>query len=329
MALQASVSVPLSGITALLGPSGSGKTSLVRAITGLPSLLSGSVSLDGFALHKNTEKRPISLMFQDARLLPHKTLEQQLAFAEKLGGDQPKGAVEALGLTACLAKKPNQLSGGERKRAALLMAMTARHSMLLLDEPFDGLDVARRTAMMTLIQTHAAHKPVILVSHDYDAVAQLADRAIIILDQQAQGPFDTATAFLKMEAGVESDRSSLLHGTVTSAGLLNDITVDGQSLSLPGTMASGPVTLRLLARDIALATSRPEGTSIQNILKASIIEISPIHGSPFVDVTTRLLNSDQQLVSRITAKSAEALALAPNQSIYLLVKSASFERSAD
>jgi sulfonate transport system ATP-binding protein len=163
---------------ALLGRSGSGKSTFLRALAGLDHGVVGSGRLD--------TPDAVSVVFQDARLLPWKRVVDNVALG--LGGEAPHeralAALAEVGLTPRAQAWPMQLSGGEQQRAALARSLVRAPELLLLDEPFGALDALTRLRMQALlIDLCARHKPaVLLVTHDVDEAIHLAQR-VLVLDE--------------------------------------------------------------------------------------------------------------------------------------------------
>ncbi|MBO5340758.1 MAG: ATP-binding cassette domain-containing protein [Oscillospiraceae bacterium] len=163
-----SLTLPAHGVTVLCGPSGCGKTTLLRLLAGLERPDSGSIS--GIAPHR------AAVLFQEDRLFPHRTVAQQLT---DVMPRQRRGEVARwLALAELTGEEnalPRQLSGGMCRRLALVRTLALGGDVYLLDEPFAGIDPARRQRLMTALKQLDA--PVILVSHEQE-VANLADHVI-------------------------------------------------------------------------------------------------------------------------------------------------------
>ncbi|MGD8912085.1 MAG: ABC transporter ATP-binding protein [Candidatus Thiodiazotropha sp.] len=174
-------------IGCLLGPSGCGKTSLLRAIAGFEPLVQGEILLQGRRVSQPgqtlaPEKRRVGMVFQDFALYPHLTVGDNVAFG--LRGisrrSQRQRVAELLalvGLDGLEDKYPHQLSGGQQQRIALIRAMAPRPEILLLDEPFSGLDVELREQLAREVRDILKTEGVtaILVTHDQLEAFALAD----------------------------------------------------------------------------------------------------------------------------------------------------------
>ncbi len=148
--------LPASGVVCLWGPSGCGKTTLLRLLMGLESPSAGQVY--------GMEHSRVSAVFQEDRLLPWYTVQQNV----RLSGCSPDAAravLSRLGLAEYTAHFPGELSGGQQRRVALARALAAPGDLLVLDEPFNGLDEATWTDVVPLIASVAETRPVVLVTH--------------------------------------------------------------------------------------------------------------------------------------------------------------------
>lgn len=166
---------------AIVGPSGCGKSTLLRLIAGLEQPSSGTVAI-GDRLVQGVDRR-CALMFQEPRLLPWKTIRQNVQLAVR-GEAQAHSEqwLAQVGLQGFVDALPHQLSGGMAQRAALARALVGRPQVLLLDEPFAALDALTKLQMQDLLieTVHAAGATVVMVTHDIDEAVYLADRVIIL-----------------------------------------------------------------------------------------------------------------------------------------------------
>ena len=176
----------------IYGPSGAGKTTLLQMMTGLLRPLQGRFVLaqetvDDAAkkIHIPPSRRGVGFVPQDDTLFPHLDVRQNVAFG--LRGEFTEDAervVRMMQIETLLDRRPQTLSGGERRRVAIARALVVRPRLLLLDEPLSGLDSRRRAATLDLISNlHAQTKtPFVLVSHHLDELARLCDE-ILELDE--------------------------------------------------------------------------------------------------------------------------------------------------
>jgi sulfonate transport system ATP-binding protein len=163
--------------TALLGRSGSGKSTLLRTLSGLDPLPPGSTA---------RLPRPVSVVFQEPRLLPWRRIWRNVALGLKGADarDRAQAALAEVGLDRHLDAWPATLSGGEAQRAALARALVREPRLLLLDEPFAALDALTRLRMHGLVvELWRRHAPTtLIVTHDVDEALLLADRALVLAD---------------------------------------------------------------------------------------------------------------------------------------------------
>lgn len=163
-----SLSLPERGVTVLSGPSGCGKTTVLRLLAGLEVPDSGRIS--------GIDPRRTAFLFQEDRLLPHRTAAQQLMdVLPRPRRDEVSRWLELAELTGEEDTLPRQLSGGMCRRLAFVRALALGGDVYLLDEPFTGIDPARRLRLMSVLKQLDA--PVILVSHEQE-VAEMADHVI-------------------------------------------------------------------------------------------------------------------------------------------------------
>ena len=177
-------------VIALFGPSGSGKSLTLALIAGLLRPTSGTVALGGRVvaadgLHVRTQDRRVGMVFQEALLLPHRSVTDNVALAVRSGNradrrERARNELERVGAAELADAAPGRLSGGERQRVALARALAADPQLLLLDEPLSALDQATRIALRALLRSTITARalPTLLVTHDPDEVAALADSVV-------------------------------------------------------------------------------------------------------------------------------------------------------
>ena len=179
-------------VLCLLGDSGCGKTSFLRLICGLEKEDSGEIYINEEIISSEKisvlpEKRPVSMIFQDYALFPHMTVYQNIAYGiNSLQKEQKKSKIDKiirdLDIQEHLKKYPHELSGGEQQRVALARAIAPEPLILLMDEPFSGLDRSLREYIreetITLLRNSQA--AIILVTHDPEEAMLVGDRIALM-----------------------------------------------------------------------------------------------------------------------------------------------------
>jgi len=177
----------------VLGPSGCGKSTLIRIIAGLQRATTGGVWSDGKQILKPLPD--VAVMFQDANLMPWRTVIDNIALPLELAGMSPKERYSAvqnllpqLNLQQFESAYPGELSGGMAQRVALGRVIIQQPQVLLLDEPFGALDaLTREKVSMDLLQVWQQTKQtVIMVTHDINEAVLLADRIIVLSQRPGQ-----------------------------------------------------------------------------------------------------------------------------------------------
>lgn len=174
-------------IGCLLGPSGCGKTTLLRTIAGLHGVQSGEIQLGETVLSSTTqqlptEKRNIGMVFQDYALFPHMTIAANIGFGlDKFNAQQKQERITELlalvGLPGIEKRYPHELSGGQQQRVALARALAPKPALLLLDEPFSGLDVELREMLATEVRQILKSEGItaLMVTHNQNEAFAIAD----------------------------------------------------------------------------------------------------------------------------------------------------------
>ena len=340
--LRIDVELTLSGITALFGPSGSGKTTLLRIVAGLEQTARGTVIFDGetwadAGTRVPPHRRRVGYVFQDGRLFSHLTVRQNLEFAlrrrmvpQAAPAIDLETAVEALDLRPLLARRTTALSGGEQQRVAIARALLLCPRLMLMDEPLSSLDAARKREILPHIERlpEIFGVPVVYVTHNLDEVARLAEDAVLLSAGRIAATGKVAALFERADFGALT--GNLETGVVLKSRILSHahgiatLRVGEQQLRVPMAAATAGAlhSIRIQARDVAVATVRPEKLSIRNVLVAQVLTIAAaerVHVDLLLDV------DGEHLRARITGDALEDLELAVGQRVFALVKSVALE----
>jgi molybdate transport system ATP-binding protein len=344
-ALAVDHDLPLEGVTAIFGPSGSGKTTLLRVIAGLEREARGDVRFDGetwqsASVYLPAHRRRIGYVFQDARLFPHLTVEQNLRFGEQRKGREPRDGrtldfadtVDALDLRALLARRTPSLSGGEQQRVAIARALLTSPRLLLMDEPLSSLDVGRKREILPHLDKLSSTfgVPVLYVTHNVDEVTRLANDVLLLREGRVAAHGTVTAVFERLD--LQSLTGGIEAGAVLRARVLEHrdgvarLGVGSQELRVPMTAAE-PGTIRQIrihARDVAIATLRPQRLSIRNVFVARILHVE---AGANLNVELLLDVDGEHIRSRITRDALDELGLAVGQEVFALVKSVALESS--
>ena len=332
------------GLTALFGRSGSGKSTLIHLIAGLARPDRGRIAVDSRVLVDRAaridlaaHRRRIACVFQDARLLPHLSVRRNLGYGRFFagrrgaqGGPDTGAVVEMLGIGHLLERMPAGLSGGEKQRVAIGRALLARPSLLLMDEPLAALDEARKAEILPFVERlrDEAGVPIVYVSHALAEVARLAS-TVVVLEAGRVAAAGPAEAILR--------RPDLFPEREAEAGSLLEMVVEGHDDALGLSRLAGTagrlavprlplavgrtVRVKVAARDVLVATRRPEGLSARNLLSGRIARLVELGPAVMVEIAC----GEAIVAARITAASARDLRLAEGQEVHALVKSVAFD----
>ncbi|MBW6506367.1 MAG: ABC transporter ATP-binding protein [Rhodobacteraceae bacterium] len=226
-----SFSVEAGQVSCLLGPSGCGKSTTLRLVAGVDAQDAGAIRVDGAVvagpgLHLPPERRGVGLVFQDFALFPHLTVAENVAFgltgprAERLR--RVSALLERVHMQHHAQSYPYALSGGEQQRVALARALAPRPRILLMDEPFSGLDERLRDAIrdetLALLKDEGA--AVLLVTHEPHEAMRMADQILLMRDGmivQRGAPYNIYNAPVDRAAAAFFSDLNILRGTVQGA----------------------------------------------------------------------------------------------------------------
>src|SRR5437588_951502 len=334
------------GLIALFGRSGAGKTSVVNAIAGLLRPRRGRIVIDGSVLldteqgiYLPTHRRRVGYVFQEGRLFPHLTVRQNLLFGRWFAPARERRAanldevIDLLGIAALLDRRPGRLSGGEKQRVAIGRALLASPRLLLMDEPLASLDARRKDEILPYLERlrDEAAVPIVYVSHSIAEVTRLATTIVLISDgrvhavgpvQEVMGRADIYPLAGRFEAGAVLAVRIAAHD---SRWNLTQLTGKFGNLIVPRLDAPVGTALRvrIRARDVILAVTRPTGISALNVLAAEVEQLVPIEEGA-LEVQLRL--GGERLLARVTRRSGEALGLASGSPVFAVIKTVAIDR---
>jgi ABC-type sulfate/molybdate transport systems ATPase subunit len=307
---------------ALVGPSGAGKTSVLRTIAGLARPERGRVALDGRLLFDAAagidlppEERGVGYVFQDYALFPHMTVEQNVAYA---GGGRAGEVLDRLGIAALADAQPGELSGGERQRVGLARALARDPDVLLLDEPMSALDAHTRTGVRAELRRTLddLDLPVLLVTHDFQDAAVLADRVGVLVEGrllQVGTPGELVAA--PSDAFVASfTGANVLAGFARrGAGGLTEVTLGDGSILYSVDEGEGPASVAVYPWEISIAREPPHDSSLNHVRR-------PI--TSLVRIGNRARVQVGPLVGEVTTASVERLGLHEGETVVASFKAA-------
>ncbi len=260
----------------LVGPSGCGKSTLLRLAAGLEELQEGRVLIDGAVVAnpgRSTppEDRGVGLVFQDYALFPHLTIFDNVAFGLHQGNERRQralAALESVGMADQAGGYPHELSGGQQQRVALARALAPRPRIMLLDEPFSGLDARLRDRVRdeTLHILKDSGTTALMVTHDPEEAMFMADRIAVM---QAGGIAQTGSPqeiyFAPRNAFVASFFSEVnrISGRVESGSVTTPL----------GTISAGDIeegsAVEIMIRPEALILGDAAGSACQATVQAA------------------------------------------------------------
>ncbi len=327
------------GVTAVFGPSGCGKTTLLRCVAGLMRASRGRLQVNGALWQDDaagvwvpTHRRSLGVVFQEPSLFAHLSVRENLEFGMKrspsASPQQFDAIVSLLDLRPLLERRPAKLSGGERQRVAIGRALLVRPSLLLMDEPLASLDQRRKAEILPYLERlrDDIEVPILYVTHSLDEVIRVADQLVLLNAGRvlASGPVGSTLTRLDLPTAEADDASAVIEariGAQDEVYQLSRIDFAGGCLWI-GHVDRGlgaPVRARVQARDVSIALTPPEGSSIINVLPGQLTEIADA-GPERVNLQLRLGDGGTFLLARITRRSRDALRLATGMRVYAQIK---------
>jgi molybdate transport system ATP-binding protein len=312
--LALSLEVGAGETVALVGPSGAGKSTVLRAVAGL-ARVTGTVRLgeerwldSAAGVDLPPERRSVGLVFQEYALFPHMSVADNVAFG---GRERTDEVLERLNIGYLASERPGELSGGERQRVALARALARDPRVMLLDEPLSALDSRTRAAVRGELHQFLRETglPTVLVTHDFEDAAALADRIGVVSDGRLLqvGTVEEllaapADAFVAGFTG-----ANLLSGNAERAGDgLTAVVLDQGGVMYTTEEGKGRVALAVYPWEVSLSHELPSDSTV-NHLRASVLSV--------VSLGNRARVRIGPLVAEVTSASAERLALREGDAI--------------
>jgi molybdate transport system ATP-binding protein len=303
---------------ALVGPSGAGKSTVLRAVAGLVRPSRGMVACDGetwFGGGRNLrpEQRSVGFVFQEYALFPHLSVERNVRF----GGDGNAAALlDRLGIAHLAKAKPRELSGGERQRVALARALARKPAVLLLDEPLSALDAHTRSLVRAELHDllRDLRLPTLLVTHDFEDAAALADRVGVLVDGRLR-QLGTAADLLGAPADPYVARlagANLLAGEAAPGpDGLTAVALGTGDVVYATERAEGRVEVVVYPWDVTLALEPPADSALNHV-RGEILSV--------VSLGNRARVRLPLLTAEVTATSLERLDLRPGKEVVATFK---------
>jgi molybdate transport system ATP-binding protein len=294
--LDLDVEVP-PGITILFGPSGAGKSTLLDCVAGLTQPDAGRIAIDAEVVFDSEKKvnvpaqhRQVAYVFQSLALFPHMTVEANVGYGLRDTPEQERSVraaeiLEMFRVEQLRARKPREISGGEKQRVALARSLVTLPRVLMLDEPLTALDAELKASIIDDLRAwNAAHKiPILYVTHSREEVDALGERVIALEHGKivSEGtPREVLDAPRRRRLAQAAGFENLLCGTVMDLrepdGVMRVRLADAAcEIEVPlGHAAPGDrVRVAIRAGDILLATEAPRALSARNVLEGKIVSL--------------------------------------------------------
>jgi len=318
------------GFTILFGASGAGKTTLLECIAGLSVPNSGQIATNDRVLFDPergieipVHRRRIGYVLQDLALFPHLTTEQNISYgltrrSSEESKDRCRAILESFRITHLRARRPREISGGERQRVALARALVTEPCVLLLDEPLAALDAATKSSIIGDLRLwNDSHRiPILYVTHSREEVFALGER-VLVLDQGrviADGaPHAVMNAPRQETVAQLSGFENIFDGTVIATH------EDRGTMTCRLGRSQAEIETPLIHAEpgsaLRIATSRPQGLSARNIVPGKMVTLAQRD----VIVVARV-DCGVEVEAHLTLAARDSLHLQPGQPVWLVLK---------
>ena len=327
------------GFTMLLGPSGCGKTTLLNCVAGFVRPDSGRITLGQQVLFDSNSRvdvpvpeRHFGYMFQNLALFPHLTVEQNVQYGlVKLAAAERRARMiamlESFRIPHLAARKPSQISGGERQRVALARSLVTDPTMLLLDEPLSALDAASKSKILDdLRDWNTAHRiPILYVTHSPQEAFAVGEHVVTLESGRilAEGTPQDVLSKPRQETiaqivGFENIFDAMVRSVDEAHGtMICQLESSSTHLEVPlgRTEPGGGVRIAIRAGDIILATEQPHGLSARNTLQGRILSMRR-EGVTII----AMVEASQTFEVHLTPASADDLKLKEGAQVWMVVK---------
>jgi molybdate transport system ATP-binding protein len=327
------------GITMVFGESGSGKTTLLRCLAGLRTPDAGRITVGTRVwfdaesrVNRPVQTRGLGYVFQDLALFPHMTVEQNLRYGlPRLSSSEratrTQTIAESFRIAHLLRRKPRDISGGERQRAALARSLVTDPALLLLDEPLSALDHVTQSRIIEDLRAWNAARgiPILYVTHSHREVFALGAHLVVLEKGRivAQGrPGDVLHApdreSVAQLAGFENFLDARVRRRLPALGTMQCRLSGGDvELEVPvsNVVEGGDVRIAVRAGDILLATEEPRGLSARNVLPGSIRSVQR-EGVTVIAI----VDAGVPFEVHLTPAALTSLQLAEEQRVWLVIK---------
>jgi molybdate transport system ATP-binding protein len=327
------------GFTMLLGPSGGGKTTLLNSIAGFVRPDAGRITLGERVLFDSDQRlnmpvaeRRLGYVFQNLALFPHLTVAQNVQYGiVKLPASERHtrmmAMLESFRIAHLVARKPGEISGGERQRAALARSLVTNPELLLLDEPLAALDHASKSKILDDLRAwNTSHEiPILYVTHSPEEAFALGERVVVIENGRilAQGMPQEVLSTPRHETiaqlvGFENVFDATVRAIAEPQGtMLCQLDGSATQLEVPlGHAAPGErVRIAIRAGDIMLASEQPHNLSARNSFQGRVLSIRREGARVVVTI-----EAGASFEVHVTPAAVDDLRLAPGNQVWLVIK---------
>ena len=302
---EVSINFRKNEFVSILGPSGSGKTTLLNIIGGLDNYTSGDLIINGISTKKYNDRNwdtyrnhRIGFVFQSYNLIPHQSILANVELALTLSGvskgESRKRAKEALnkvGLTDHINKRPNELSGGQMQRVAIARALVNNPDILLADEPTGALDSKTSEQIMNLLKEVAKDRLVIMVTHNAEIANLYSTRIIELKDGKVTSDSNPYTKVDKEKEDDKKKKTNMSFKTALSLSLNNLMTKKGRTVLTAFAGSIGIIGIALI-----LSLSSGVQNYIDRVQEEALTSYPLMIESNSIDITSFLEEQHKNLI---------------------------------